>query len=814
MANGGSIGFAPEFPIGEAINPGAPVLNPYAPTPGAPQPIGPASGEQAQALPVSGPTPAQTAQKKRTDILSTQFGDDPIARAIGGIGLVFQEFSAGFRGLEGPIAKIQEGALKRQQLNIQRAMLGFKALDQGVTLGNKLPKKDQAEFAKQYAAGLNKDGDVFPQLEELLLAALERPDASKLAAAFGEHGNAAATVCQGERECMIELFTNPQFVKTQNRIADAANLETIPAKVQAITRVFETNIGQQALAPFRNEAGEIELTMANIAAINANIPSNVVGLTRSELRTLRGNLNIAEQLGIKIKVDEDADPESPLAVAQADTQAAIDRGDAPEKIAALEQQERDIAAKQAAAKGDQRIETEKLYDLADKLKAAGDTKRAAQVEAIVGKKAAPAGTASEAEKLAAARDAATKRGDHRTAAQFDAILDKEGKFKPQGDLREERLLALQSDLAANGETEAAAMIGSVLKKLGTFAQEGERDTPTTRNQAARRRLEAQLAAADDPEEKARIQREVDELSGVIEQAATGPESRIGQLLGLQDALKKEGKTESAAIVGEVLAQAAGEPVALNILQAAGKLRAAGDPEAADRLLNSLARRGTASRATLLDVEERAAARAGGREKGREKEKARVEIFKQTQQLASLSTLIAQAKTSKGFTGIRGKLISDLGGLIQQFAPDLSKDFAAAVAPGASPEAVKAFQASARAIIAQNLTALTGEESGRFTAMEQQITQRATALLDAGASQEQVVGALSAIQALKVVARENKSLASGHGTTFQGLDTATGIRAAATRLKAIGLTREDAGRVISTIQLLSRELKDSGFSTAR
>ena len=50
----------------------------------------------------------------------------------------------------------------------------------------------------------------------------------------------------------------------------------------------------------------------------------------------------------------------------------------------------------------------------------------------------------------------------------------------------------------------------------------------------------------------------------------------------------------------------------------------------------------------------------------------------------------------------------------------------------------------RNFIAKNISTVSGEQSGRFTEAERQITEQATRLLQAGASKDQILGAVTAL----------------------------------------------------------------------
>ena len=60
----------------------------------------------------------------------------------------------------------------------------------------------------------------------------------------------------------------------------------------------------------------------------------------------------------------------------------------------------------------------------------------------------------------------------------------------------------------------------------------------------------------------------------------------------------------------------------------------------------------------------------------------------------------------------------------------------------------------QAFIAQQIQVVTGEESGRYTEAERELTQRVIAALEAGASQESVRSALTAVTMMQELAIRN------------------------------------------------------------
>ncbi len=128
---------------------------------------------------------------------------------------------------------------------------------------------------------------------------------------------------------------------------------------------------------------------------------------------------------------------------------------------------------------------------------------------------------------------------------------------------------------------------------------------------------------------------------------------------------------------------------------------------------------------------------------------------QREAVASLdeaSALLKRTQQTPGAGGIRGFLAEKVGGVLGQ-APfgtgePLETWFTKAIA-GATPEEVNAVRTKHRVFVAQMLSAITGEESGRFSEPERQIAEKTLKGLDANASNAQIISATKTVMELSV-----------------------------------------------------------------
>ena len=123
----------------------------------------------------------------------------------------------------------------------------------------------------------------------------------------------------------------------------------------------------------------------------------------------------------------------------------------------------------------------------------------------------------------------------------------------------------------------------------------------------------------------------------------------------------------------------------------------------------------------------------------------------------------------GGTGLRAWFAENVGGVIGQVPVVGGKAEIAfdKLFTGSDPSELKKFRTTAQQYIAQSITRMTGEESGRYTEAEQKITRDALALVNASKSPLQVYGAIvSVIEAEFLAADRNEILANSDNPNWK------------------------------------------------
>lgn len=178
-------------------------------------------------------------------------------------------------------------------------------------------------------------------------------------------------------------------------------------------------------------------------------------------------------------------------------------------------------------------------------------------------------------------------------------------------------------------------------------------------------------------------------------------------------------------------------------------------------------------------------------------------------IATFSTLIGELeRIGPGAAGVRALVGSVGAGLLGQLNEGLAEGFSEAVT-GASPAEISSIRQRARVVVAQSLTQITGEESGRFTEAERRIAEEALRLLEPGASFEQIRGALGTAVSLGFVSRDRNEMLAGVAPRFD-LDTNDGRVALLTELiQNLGLNSNEAIVTLDQMRLQRRLLRESG-----
>lgn len=178
-------------------------------------------------------------------------------------------------------------------------------------------------------------------------------------------------------------------------------------------------------------------------------------------------------------------------------------------------------------------------------------------------------------------------------------------------------------------------------------------------------------------------------------------------------------------------------------------------------------------------------------------------------IATFSSLLSEIeRAGEGAGGIRGLLGSTGAGLLGQLNTGLAEGFSEAVT-GVSPAELTSIRQRARTVIAQSITQLTGEESGRFTEAERRMTEEALRLLEPGASFEQIRGALGTAVSVAFVVRDGKEMLAGIEPRFD-LDTNEGRTGLLEELILnLGLNSPEALVTLDQITLQRRLMRESG-----
>lgn len=229
--------------------------------------------------------------------------------------------------------------------------------------------------------------------------------------------------------------------------------------------------------------------------------------------------------------------------------------------------------------------------------------------------------------------------------------------------------------------------------------------------------------------------------------------------------------------------------------------AAGDDEAVDLFERAIEKAVTITGRTEQDI----GATPGEKESVAAGEAAREEAAN----IASFTSLINELdRIGKGAAGIRALVGSVGAGLLGQLNEGLAVGFSEALT-GANPEEITAVRQRARVVVAQSLTQITGEESGRFTETERQIAQEALRVLEPGASFEQIRGALGTAVSLAFVSRDRNEMLAGIAPRFD-LDINDGRVALLTELiQELGLNSNEAIVTLDQIRLQRRLVRESG-----
>lgn len=180
-------------------------------------------------------------------------------------------------------------------------------------------------------------------------------------------------------------------------------------------------------------------------------------------------------------------------------------------------------------------------------------------------------------------------------------------------------------------------------------------------------------------------------------------------------------------------------------------------------------------------------------------------------LASFSTVLGEfERIGPGAAGLRAQAAELGGGLLGQLNQTVGDEFSKFVG-GAPAAEIASIRQRARIVVAQQLSQITGEQSGRFTEPERAIAEEASKVLEGEASFEQIRGAMSTAIAIKYVARDFNEQISGIPPRFD-LTTEAGQTTALIELLALNLTPQEAVTAINQLAEQRRLVTQSGGRT--
>ena len=165
---------------------------------------------------------------------------------------------------------------------------------------------------------------------------------------------------------------------------------------------------------------------------------------------------------------------------------------------------------------------------------------------------------------------------------------------------------------------------------------------------------------------------------------------------------------------------------------------------------------------------------------------------------SLGTTFDMLSTATaGTTGLRGATGQLVGGAIGQISQGAGDEVTGFIS-GTDAEALQTARTRQRLTIAQNLSTITGEESGRFTDRELAIAEDALGTLKKGASIGQIRGAASVVAELDLRSLMRAEIEAGDPLTYD-LTTADGVGALFDKLTGVGLSEDRAKQILETVR---------------
>jgi hypothetical protein len=172
--------------------------------------------------------------------------------------------------------------------------------------------------------------------------------------------------------------------------------------------------------------------------------------------------------------------------------------------------------------------------------------------------------------------------------------------------------------------------------------------------------------------------------------------------------------------------------------------------------------------------------------------------------AESQSLLLEVGRKPDVTGIRGFLANKMG-IIEQGSPGLAQLLINMVATDVTAADAAAFRLRAETLVAQSISVITGEQSGRFTDVERRIAQLAVAASAPGSSAEQVSAALGEIWTLQTLERQVQLTRANRDLDFD-VSTPEAQIALVGELKAIGLQEDQVIGMIRRLAIVNPALE--------
>jgi len=232
--------------------------------------------------PEPGETNVGTAPAKQEPLID--FKKNP----LGAIGLVLTNVSRGIQGRELQTDVLRKQRLAEQQQAVNELTVGVNAIEAGLNLRDKLPAGPQRDEAMSRFA--NTVNQTLPGFAGIFSTVAQTPgrhvDALKGVLA---HGETLAAITGGDREQMLSLARDPNFMKTLNDQADRKNTPEIFNSFRTVGQMLNNTSGSRLL----QQAAADGWTISDLRDPQIK---KAFGLTDSHIQTIERNQDLQVQL--------------------------------------------------------------------------------------------------------------------------------------------------------------------------------------------------------------------------------------------------------------------------------------------------------------------------------------------------------------------------------------------------------------------------------------------------------------------------------------------------------------------------------------